>query len=385
MKKHLTNPVVAKLPTPASRAAFVHDSQLQGFCISVSPAGRKTFYFYGRVNGRPRRIRIGTFPELTASQARDICKGIIGDVSKGKDVHHDRNAGRRTLGELFDLYLDTHAKLKKRTWERDVKEFNAFHGSWKRKPLAEIRRGMIADRIAEIVASNGKGAGHKARALLSKMFSIAVKHEWVEYNPVTGTDRPTFEPRERYLRPDEVKRFFAAVDDLQRETTRDFIYLAVYTGARRQNLATMRWEELDLDRGLWEIPREKFKGKRSKVIPLIDPALEILRRRFANRATSNPWVFPGGGKVGHIVEPKAAMEKVREASGIQDLRFHDLRRSLGAWMNNAGVNLRLIQTTLGHANIATTAAHYTPAESEVIRAATEAVIGQIMGNGKTGE
>ncbi len=299
-------------------------------------------------------------------------------MSKGKDVHQDRVAGRRTLGELFDLYLESHAKLKKRTWKRDVEEFGRFLSKWKKKPLSEIRRGMISERISEIVASNGKGAGHKARALLSKMFAIAVKHEWVEYNPVTGTDRPTFEPRDRYLRPDEVQAFFSAVDQLQREISRDFIYMAVYTGARRANLCSMRWDEIDLDQGLWTIGREKFKGKRSKVVPLIDPAMGILRRRFRNRASGNPWVFPGGGKLGHIVEPKAAMAKVKEISGITDLRFHDLRRSLGAWMNNRGVSLRLIQTALGHSHIATTASAYAPTESEAVRAATSSIINEIM-------
>lgn len=275
-KKHLTNASVKSLPLPPKRAKFYHDSKLTGFCVSVSPAGKKTFYFYGRVSGQPKRIRIGTFPELTATDARETCKTIIGDVAKGKDVHHDRHAGRKTLQELFDLYLTVHAKPNKRTWERDVKEFDRFWAKWKRKPLNEIRRGMISEQIGNLTSRHGPGAGHKARALLSKMFSIAVKHEWSEFNPVTGTDRPKFEARERYLKPDEVGRFFEAVDQLQRETSRDFIKMAFFTGARRSNLCEMRWEEIDWTQFTWTIPREKFKGKRTQVVPLIDEAVEIL-------------------------------------------------------------------------------------------------------------
>lgn len=382
MRKHLTSAVVGKLPNPAERAEFVHDTKLTGFCISVSPLGRKSFWFYGRVNGRPKRIKIGDWPKVTANNAREVCKGIAGDIAKGVDVAANRAKGRRTLGDLFTLYLNSHAKLKKRTWERDVVEFDRFYAGWKGKPISEIRRGMVSEKIAELVASNGKGAAHKARALLSKMFSIAVKHEWCEYNPVTGTDRPTFESRDRYLRPDEVGKFLAAVDELQRETTRDFIKLAIYTGARRSNLAEMEWSELDLERGLWTIPREKFKGKKSKVIPLIPDALDILRKRHDERAEDNPWVFPGGGKGGHIVEPKAAMDRVKTLSGITDLRFHDLRRSLGAWMNSGGTSTRLIQQALGHANIATTAAAYTPGDHEAIRAATAAAVANAMAAGK---
>lgn len=382
----LTMRSIADFPPDPDKVAHVYDSEVRGLCIAVTPAGKKSFYYVGRINGRARRVKLGPFPEMTIQQAREAAREVVVKATKGKDATLEKKAGRRTLGDLFSLYLETHAKLKKRTWERDVKEFAAFHGQWKNKPLSEIRRGTVADRIAAIVSSNGKGAGHKARALLSKMFSIAVKHEWVEYNPVLGTDRPTFEPRDRYLRPDEVQKFFTAVDQLQRETSRDFIYLAVFTGARRGNLCSMRWDEIDMDQAVWTIPREKFKGKRAKAIPLIGPALEILQKRLQSRAADNPWVFPGGGKLGHMVEPKTAMEKVRELSGIQDLRFHDLRRSLGAWMNNSGINLRLIQTTLGHANIATTAAHYTPTEHEAVRAATSAVIEAIIKkSGKAGE
>ncbi len=226
---------------------------------------------------------------------------------------------------------------------------------------------MIAELVTTVQAENGASAAHKIRALLSKMFNIAIKHEWVEYNPVTGTDRPKIASRDRYLRPDEIAKFFDAVDQLQRETSRDFIRLAVYTGARRGNLCEMEWQELDLNRGVWAIPKEKFKGKRVYTVPLIPQALEILRRRKQDALSDVPWVFPGGGKTGHIIDPKEAMKRVKKLSGIEDLRFHDLRRILGAWQNNGGTPTRLIQGTMGHANIATTATSYSPNEVEPIR------------------
>lgn len=367
-KVHLTNAAIEKIPLPQGRAVFVHDTKLLGFCVCISPTGKRTFYFYGRVNGRPRRLKIGPWPEITATDGREICKTIVGDVAKGKDVGHEKRSGRRTLNELFELYLTVHAKPNKRTWKRDVKEFDAFLSHWKNKPLVEIRRGLISDLVATIQSRHGPSPAHKTRALLSKMFNIAIKHEWVEYNPVTGTNRPQIASRERYLRPDEIQRFFDAIEKLQRETTRDFLKLAVYTGARRSNLCEMRWEELDLNRGVWTIPREKFKGKRQHVVPLIPQALEILQRRKQNAVAGVPWVFDRpGSKTGHITEPKSAMERVRELSGIDDLRFHDLRRTMGAWQNNAGTATRIIQKTLGHADIQTTAAAYSPTEVEPVR------------------
>ncbi|MEW4490235.1 tyrosine-type recombinase/integrase [Thalassoglobus sp. JC818] len=381
---HLTNATVSKLPLPDERAEFIHDSKLTGFAVSVSKTGRKVFYYYGRVNGQPKRLKIGTFPDINATDARACCRSIVGDIAKGKDVSGNRRAGRRTLGELFDLYLTVHAKPNKRTWESDVRDFNRFCKHWKNKPLIEIRRGLISDLIADIQGRKGASPAHKVRALLSKMFNIALKHEWCEYNPVTGTDRPKIASRDRYLRPEEMKAFFDAVDGLQRETTRDFIKLAVFTGARRSNLCTMCWEELDLNRGVWTIPREKFKGKRVHVVPLIPQALEILRRRQQEATAGVPWVFPGGGKTGHIIDPKEAMKRVKEQAGIENLRFHDLRRTLGAWQNNAGTPTRIIQNTLGHADIGTTAKAYTPTEIDPVRNSMQAAVEMMLNSGEGG-
>ncbi|WP_417850173.1 tyrosine-type recombinase/integrase [Thalassoglobus sp.] len=368
-RQKLTNRFIADLSNDSKKAIHFYDTEVRGFCVTVTPNQTKSFYYVGRINGRSRRVMLGPFPEMTATEARQCCRETIVEAAKGQDISSRKASHRRTLGELFNLYLTVHAKPNKRTWKSDVRDFERFCNSWKARPVVEIRRGHISDLVATIAAENGPGPAHKCRALLSKMFNIAIKHEWVEFNPVTGTDRPQIESRDRYLRPEEIERFFEAVEQLQRETSRDFIKLAVFTGARRSNLCEMRWEELDLNRGVWTIPKEKFKGKRVHTVPLIPQALEILRKRKADAVSGVPWVFPTGSKAGHMMDPKAAMQRVKELSGIKDLRFHDLRRTMGAWQNNNGVPTRMIQSTLGHADIATTAAAYSPSEVEPIRAA----------------
>lgn len=386
MKRKLTNAVARDLEHDGPRTLYVHDTTVRGFCLSVTSTGAKSWYFYGRINGRPRRVRIGTFPEITATDARDAAREIIGKVSRGKDVAAARRHGRRTLGELFQFYLEGHAKLKKRTWQRDEREYERFLSKWKRRPISEITRADVGALVTDLMQKHGRGPARKVRALLSKMYSHAIAHDWTDRNPVTGTLRPDFEPRDRYLREDEVEAFLSAVAKLQRQSSRDFILLALFTGARRSNVAEMRWDEIDRNRGVWTIPKEKFKGKREQRIPLMPACLEIIDRRRGERAGDCPWVFPGPGKTGHIVEPKAAMQKVRELSGIDDLRFHDLRRTLGAWQNNAGISLRVIQATLGHANIRTTAAAYTPTDDAPVRAAMGQAVAALLtaSNGKGG-
>src|SRR5690606_32743953 len=143
--------------------------------------------------------------------------------------------------------------------ERAVREFDKHLDKCRHRPLVEIRRRDVAGLVADVTERHSKSAGHRVRMLLAAMFKGAAKNEWGECNPVHGVDDPTYEPRERYLLPEEVGAFFTAVDQLQNETSRDFIKLAAFTGARRGNVASMRWQEIDLQRRVWTIPREKFK------------------------------------------------------------------------------------------------------------------------------
>ena len=380
MRNRLTNRIVSNPRHDGPRTVYVHDKDVQGFCVAVTPRGLKSFYFYGRVNGRPRRIRLGAFPGLTVSNARKACQELVGDVARGRDVAASRKHSRRTLGDLFAHYMTVHAKPNKRTWKRDEREFERFLSKWLNRPLGEIRRSDVTDLLSRITERHGKGPARKVRALLHKMFQIGIRDEWTELNPVTGTERPEFDPRERYLRPSEVAAFFEAVSQLQRTTTQDFILAALFTGARRSNVACMRWDEINFSSRVWVVPAAKAKGKRAITIPLVDEVLTILKRRQENR-NGSPWVFPGQGATGHLVEPKAAIKRIRDLSGIDDFRLHDLRRTLGAWQNNAGVSLRLIQQSLGHADVRTTAQHYTPTETEAVRKSIADTVRSMLSNG----
>lgn len=380
-KLKFSNRRVADLPVPRETAAWYYDTDVPGLAVTVSPMGKRVFYFYARVKGRPTRIKVpGEFPAVSVDDARDVVKGIVGDNARGKDVDDRRRAGRATLNDLWEHYLATHAKPTKRTWKRDESEYNRLlKPDFGALPLSQIRRADVEKRIAEIEGDDGRGPARKARALLSKMFEVGIAGSWCEANPVRGTRRPDFDPRQRYLKADEVAAFVKALGELESETARDFFRLCLFTGARRSNVASMEWKEIDLSLGLWTIPAWKAKGKRPHTIPLSSHALEIVQARRNNKSA---FVFPGRGKSGHYSEPKDAWRRVLQLSGLSDLRIHDLRRSLGAWQQRSGASLRTIQQTLGHSSPDITARVYSPMEFDQIRAASEAAANALMGAGK---
>src|SRR5262249_48005538 len=147
-------------------------------------------------------------------------------------------------------------------------------------------------------------------------------------------------------------RFFAALE-LEDQIFQDFFLLLLLTGARRGNLQSLRFEQISFEQSTIRFP--ETKNGQPLTVHLATEAIEILRRR-QSETSGNPWVFPGGRKNprGHLNSPKGAWARVLAAAGLEDLRMHDLRRTLGSWSASTGASLPIIGKALGHKNVATT-------------------------------
>jgi integrase len=121
--------------------------------------------------------------------------------------------------------------------------------------------------------------------------------------------------------------------------------MSLLTGARRSNVLAMNWREINLENKSWRI--EETKNGESQTIHLPDQAIKILTRRMELRYSD--WVFPSSTSAsGHIEEPKKIWKRVLAAAGIENLRIHDLRRTLGSWQAATGANSYIIGKSLGH-------------------------------------
>jgi integrase len=129
--------------------------------------------------------------------------------------------------------------------------------------------------------------------------------------------------------------------------------MCLLTGARRSNIMQMRWEQVNLNTNIWIIPQTK--NGEPHTVPLVEMAIEILKQRKKNQINGNPWVFPGNSRAGHMVDPKKAWARILKRANIENLRIHDLRRSLGSWQATTGASLSIIGKTLAHKNVNTTA------------------------------
>ncbi len=360
------------IPTDGKRATY-HDTQLNGLCLTVYPTGKKVFYVYRRIRGRPERVRLDTFGTITVQQARELALAVNMQVAQGLSPTAIRQEERKelNLGELFEIYLERHAKIHKRTWQDDERRFRSHLSTWKRRQLSEIQRGDIIAWHAKLGKGRGIYAANHALAILRTLFNKAI--EWGffdETNPCIGVKKFRETSRDRFLQPDEMQKFFDALSQLTEPTTRDFFLMCLYTGARKSNVLSMRWDEINLERREWRIPMTK--NGTSQVLPLVDIAMALLQER---RSTSDSdWVFPSElNATGHLVEPKSSWESVRKATGMTDLRMHDLRRSLGSWQARTGASLVIIGKTLNHQSPQSTQV-YARLDSDPVRQAMEIAV-----------
>jgi len=340
---------IGQLPSPESGRRYYYDEKTPGLAVCVTAAGTKTFYFNRKIKGKATRTRLGRFPGVSVEQARKVAKKLAGKVAEGIDPTILKRAYRDapTLQELFEHWI-AHAKLHKKTWKDDERQFKKYVRSLKNRKLGDITTADIAKWHSAIGRDHGPYQANRARALLSAMFNKAHEVGHVGPNPCEGVKRFREESRERFLQPDELKPFFEALKE-EPPLWRDFWLLCLFSGARRGNVAGMAWRDVDLEQGIWYLPGGKTKGGLPLAIVLPPPAVAVLRTR-RKEVKGSEWVFPADTESGHVADPRKSWARVVRRSGIDNLRPHDLRRSLGSWQAIAGASLQVIGASLGHKN-----------------------------------
>jgi integrase len=347
-KSDFTKKRIDLMVCPAtSNRAYFYDAKVRGLALAVTPRGKKVFVLYRKVAGRPERIALGAYPDLTIEQARGKAEALNSKIAMGENPAVRLRALRDedTLGDLFAAYAEHHGKRMK-TWAEHERRFRLYLYPWRLRKLSDIRRLDVVTLHKRIGDSRGPYAANRLVEMLSAMFNRNREWGWDGQNPASGVRAFTERKRSRFLEGDELTPFFTALAQEPNETIRDFILLSLLTGARRRNVESMRWEEIVWERATWIIPATKAKEDQPIDVALSAVAFRILEIRKAD--STSEWVFPGNGRTGHLVEAKATWTRVVKRAGLTDLRLHDLRRTLGSWEAATGASLAIIGKTLGH-------------------------------------
>ncbi len=321
----------------------------------ATKTGTCNYFFEYRLKGAggsPTRVTLGRHGALTPDEARRRAAVDLGKVADNRDVAQEKKAARekltgQTLRELIERYLDGHAKPTRYWKEKQARllsnDLKALHG----KPATMIKRGEIA-AVIDRTQDRSQAAARLLFADIRPIFAWALDRAAIEANPMAGMKGPALsEARDRVLSDEEIKAFWRAASELSWPFENVFKALLL-TGQRREEVAGMRWREVDLDGGQWTIAKERCKNGKAHIIDLhpeaialLDPLGDDAAPRLIKRSAEEDFVFSTTGRtaVSGFSKAKARLDaRMREILGdkFQDWRTHDLRRTAASGMAALG-------------------------------------------------
>ena len=365
----LNRSTVKALPPPPDGAAKVRyfDDRLSGFIAERRHSGVTFYLRYRDQRGRGREVRLGRLGDVTVDQARKRAEELRAQVSLGGDPVAELKRLRAVPN--LETFAEVHFLPYVRERLRSFKNYEVALRSrlvpmLGRRALdeitpadvAEVRRRLSADGLAN-------GTVNRHLALLRRMLNLAVKWQILDgRNPAASPGMLPERHRDRFLTPEQARAFVRALDEDPWRDAANALAVLLFTGARKQEVLTARWDLVDLKAGFLHV--QLAKSGRPRAVPLSPAAVQVLERQAARRVEGNPHVFPSRVAEGKpIVAVQNAWERARDRAGLpRDLRVHDLRHTLASALANAGTPLSEIGAVLGHSQLSTTTryAHHSP-------------------------
>jgi integrase len=347
-----------RLPRGARDKVFF-DADLPGFGLRLRDSGVQAWLVQYAVAGRTRRITLGSPATLDPGKAREAAKRILAATKLGKDPAADKQAARaqaaETFGALLPRFLERQRlRMKPRSFEETNRHLTAHARLFHTLPVTSLDRRTIAIRLSELGAGRGPAAANRVRTSLSAFCTWLAREGYIEANPVAFTNKAIENgARDRVLVDAEIAAIWRALGEDQYG---GIVRLLLLTGARRDEIASLRWSEVDFADAVITLPGERIKNRREHVIPLSESALAILRslpQRVDADGSSREHVFGNGTGRGfqNWSGSKADLDDkiARDGQPVGSWTLHDFRRSISTWLHEAGVAPHVVEVLLGHA------------------------------------
>ena len=339
------------------------DREVTGFGVRVYPSGSKYYVVQTRGPEGPRRITVGRHGVISADQARRRAALIIARIKAGEEPIPEPMVAERktgpTVAEVAARYLNEHVaeRCKPKTAEvyRSVIKRHIVP-AFGDMPLAAVSRKQVTD--LHYALRDVPSTANQTVAVLSRLFTMAEAWDLIPEgatNPCRFVVKYMERPRERFLTEEELRRLGQVLSKAKDEGGASAyavaaIRLLLLTGCRRNEILSLRWADVDLDRGELSLADSKT-GARS--VCLSPAAVKVLTD--LPRVRGNPWVIPGRKPGTHMQDITDAWETVRGRADLGDVRLHDLRHTFASRALALGESLPVIGKLLGHTQIETTA------------------------------
>jgi integrase len=380
-------------------ARDVSDPGVRGLLIRVWPWGTKSWLFRYRWAGRPTRISLGSFPDRTLAEAREIAIEFRCMLQRGIDprgsnralagVNRNRRQAipRHRKGTLsndairnadeFDRLLDASSlELDPFSFQRLAREYyrryvlpnrkvpgytrrilkSELLPVWKDRDARTIKPREVIELLDTVVDRGSPVMANRIAAVVKQLFLYGIQRAIVEDSPVKLLGKPGGKerPKKRALTADEMQAFVQNIDWVCRSRRHARVLMVLLlTPQRRGELSVAEWKEFDFDERTWRIPDEHAKAGRGHTLPLSDWAiaeLKVLKHMAARSRFVLPATHPDQPADPKLISRSVARSLKRfKKIGVDTFTVHDLRRTGRTGLARLKVSRDIAERVLNHA------------------------------------
>ncbi len=346
----LTKSAIDALATPASDVIY-WDAGCSGFGVKVTPKGRKVFIVLYRTGGAGSKLRkytIGPYGRVTLQQARVAAQKVFAAKLEGRDpAAEKREAKRRVVADRVEDLLETFI-VQRLSQNRSVGEISRLlrrevGKPWAGRSIHEISKRDVVNVVAAIEQRGAPVAANKTLKSIKTFLRWCVGRAVLDQSPAEGVPLPAKEvARDRVIDDRELAQVILAARKIGGPYG-GVVELLALTGQRREEVARLTWEELDLEQRVWTIPKSRTKNAKAHAMHLSEQSLAVLKR--ADRR--GPLVFSLLGTK-PFQEFSRAKSLLDQLSAVTGWRLHDLRRTCVSGMARLGVAPHVADKILNH-------------------------------------
>ena len=307
-KIKLTKIAVDKIPfAEKGKQLDFYDAELPAFGVRVSNTS-KVYFVRKRINGKMTRVSLGRHGVITADDARNNAKDAFTNLRRGIDINKERSKSQVrgiTLQRVFDDYQTARPDMRPRTISVDKGLLNCHLSDWLKKPISEITDDMVKRRHLKIAKESGANTGNNTMRLFRRLHRFAGRSlkEQLDRDLVKDALNGQWfkvSRRETCLKEHELSTWNKAVQKIGNPVIRDYLQLLLFTGLRKNEGLTLRWDDVDMDGKTFTIREGITKNRKPHQLPMSDFLVALFKRRLDAR--ENEFVFPGTGRSGHLRE-----------------------------------------------------------------------------------
>lgn len=374
---------------PAEKSFTLTDAS--GLSLYVAPNGTKSWHFRFSWHGKQPRMSLGTYPEISLKDARELRDQARTLVAKGIDPRSNRREEKRAASssavKTFEVVASEWYAFKLPRWAAAKKGAAVQAKLYLDKdlvpglgriPIADVKRADVLACLRVIEKRGALNVARKCRTWLNEIFRFGIASDYLEVNPAADLDIVAMkEPPEQHnpmLRQRELKAFLAKLDEADiKDYTKSAIRILLLTAVRTGELRQAKWSQFDLDAALWTIPADGVKQLQKVIrvkgegvvppylVPLSRQAVEEVRK--VHQMTGRyKLLIAGRSDPSKPISDGTVNVALRRMGYEGRLTGHGIRATISTALNEMGYNEDWIEAQLSHAGSSKVRKTYNHAE-----------------------